>query len=686
MTSPRLYALACAFCFALGAPLSASTTNVRLNSVGFKPALQKRATVLGAAGANAFDVRRVSDNSSAFSGTLGSAFSNADTAETVRVADFSGLTEVNSFYLDVSGVGTSAPFKVGLDVFNAPLTTVMAGFYDQRCGMAVSHTYLGDTFAHAACHTGDGDLNYYSGSGTKDGTGGWHDAGDFGKYTVNAGVTLGCLLQAWERYSSVLQYMQGQAPVAGLPDYLAEVKWELDWLLKMQFPGGRVSHKLTGTNFEGFIMPESDSNTRYFVPFSTDATGQFAAATALASRLYQPYNPAYATTLLNAAWAAYGSLTTTGYTGAAQGAFSTGGYDSGAGNDNNTRIWAAAELWETTGDPAVLAYLESRISAKGPNKIDWGFDWGNVANLGMFTYAQSARAGKNAVLEADVKADIKTAADAQAANAGSHGYGFAPNYYTWGINGIAARQCLTLDVANRLYPSVAYLNAAQSQLGFLFGRNYYCRSFVTGIGVSPPMNPHDRQSASDGVTAPRPGHLVGGSHRYTGTLPTGVDATHWTDDQNRYETNEIAINWDGALVYALAMQAAAFPPPPTPTVTPTPTATLTPCPLCTPTPTATSTPVQGLVPRVYPNPVNLNDTDAVSRVTHFDQVEPGTAVQVYNVIGDKVWEFSLTGNPSRDYWDGVNANGATVATGVYLFLFKQPSGKQTMLRVAVIRE
>ncbi|MBN1561919.1 glycoside hydrolase family 9 protein, partial [candidate division KSB1 bacterium] len=74
------------------------------------------------------------------------------------------------------------------------------------------------------------------------------------------------------------------------------------------------------------------------------------------------------------------------------------------------------------------------------------------------------------------------------------------------------------------------------------GRNYYNRSFVTGLGLNPPMYPHDRRSGADDVAAPWPGYIVGGGHSATG----------WVDEQGSFATNEIAINWQGALIYALA--------------------------------------------------------------------------------------------------------------------------------------
>ncbi len=88
-----------------------------------------------------------------------------------------------------------------------------------------------------------------------------------------------------------------------------------------------------------------------------------------------------------------------------------------------------------------------------------------------------------------------------------------------------------------------YRAACQDALNFLFGRNYYCRSFVTGVGFNPPEHPHDRRSAADHIVEPWPGYLVGGPN---------PKATDWKDIQDDARLNEIAINWNSALIYALA--------------------------------------------------------------------------------------------------------------------------------------
>jgi endoglucanase len=98
---------------------------------------------------------------------------------------------------------------------------------------------------------------------------------------------------------------------------------------------------------------------------------------------------------------------------------------------------------------------------------------------------------------------------------------------------------------NTRRPSTArvYRETCLDALNHLFGRNGYGRSFVTGVGFHPPLHPHDRRSGGDNVADPWPGYLVGGPHPRAGD---------WHDEQTDYRTNEIAINWNAALVYALA--------------------------------------------------------------------------------------------------------------------------------------
>lgn len=517
-------------------------TRIRMNSIGFMPEQSKKATIAG----NCTEFYIVRENGEVVCTGKPTSMYNNDTGEQLNIVDFTQVSQEGTYLLVVPGIGKSTAFKIAKDVYVEPYKASMLAMYLARCGTSVSVTYNGKTYAHGACHTRDGYLDSITGQhNIKDGTKGWHDAGDYNKYVVNAGISVGSMLFAWEQFKDKLEKIQLTMPenTNAMPDFLDEIKYETDWLLTMQYPdgSGKVSHKLTTKDFGGFILPEQETTDRFFTPWGSPATADFVAMLAMASRAFRPYDTAYADKCLNAAKVSYAFLKANpNNTNPNQSGYSTGGYDT---TDPDDRLWAAAEMWETTGDSSYLSDFEARAEAFS-KKIDVDFDWGNVKNLGMFTYLLSNRSGKNQTLYNTVKSALLSAADSIVSTADSHGYGrtLGSTYY-WGCNGTVARQTMVLQIANKLSPKSDYIDASLDAISFLLGRNYYDRSFITGVGLNPPKSPHHRPSGGDSVNEPWPGYLIGGG------WPGAKD---WVDNQDDYETNEVAINWNAALIYALA--------------------------------------------------------------------------------------------------------------------------------------
>lgn len=517
--------------------------NIHLNSLGFLTDGSKSAAIPQSC--TSFQLVSVSTGDIVFEGeALGPKYQK-DVDQEVWQLDFSDYQKPGNYYLEVPGDGRSDEFKIAKDAFNFAAVTSMRAFYLWRCGMAVDGEFAGNHYHQDACHLNDGYEDYIGKKGSKrDGTGGWHDAGDHGKYVVNAGISLGVLFYAWDHFQPQLEKMDLDLPetAPGFPDFLQELKWETDWILKMQYPdgSGKVSHKLTRKNFSGFIMASDDDAKRYFTEWSSAATADFVGIMAMAARYFKPYDAAYAKKCLDAAWVSYLFLQENPeYKRFDQGDFRTGGYQS---KDEDDRLWAAAELWATTGEESCLRDFEKRAAAMDFEiKEDW--DWRNVSNLAMYSYALSSRKGKNPEVENSIKNNIIANADALVEKAAADVYSRAlGGRYYWGCNGTVARQTVNLQVANRIQPNPKYKQAVIGIVDHIFGKNYYNRSYVTGIGINPPMHPHDRRSGADKIDAPWPGYLVGGGH----------SATDWVDKQESYSHNEIAINWQAALVYALA--------------------------------------------------------------------------------------------------------------------------------------
>nr|WP_321452675.1 glycoside hydrolase family 9 protein [uncultured Carboxylicivirga sp.] len=522
----------------------AQKTSIKVNSLGFRPNDAKYASVTQSANST-FTIVDNQTQKTVLVGEINQPVFQKDVNEKVARIDFSKLNQPGKYFIKIGDV-TSSVFQINKDVYQSALYTSMRAFYLWRCGDAVEGEHDGHTFKHDACHAEDGYIAYgEEKEQKKDGVGGWHDAGDYGKYTVNAGVTVGALFLAWEHYHDNLSKLDLHLPTdksnADYPDFLKEIKYEIDWLFKMQYNdgSGRVSHKLTRKNFSGFIMPEEDNEKRYFTTWSSAATADFVALMAMASRNFKQYDKVYADRCLAAAKISYQCLLDhPEHVKFEQGEFSTGGYQT---DDTDDRLWAASEMWLTTGEKLYLNDFEQRLSAiDNPVELNW--DWGNVGNLGVFGYVLHPDKAQNKDLYKKVKEAVIAVADSIVISTQHDVYGRPMDKYFWGCNGTVARQAINLSVANKLKSDKKYTDASVSIVGHLFGCNYYGRSYVTGLGINPPMNPHSRRSAADSIDAPWPGYIVGGGHT----------ATDWVDEVASYSHNEIAINWQAGLVYLLS--------------------------------------------------------------------------------------------------------------------------------------
>ena len=518
---------------------------IRMNTVGFLPGAVKRATIAGEA--TEFRVLDAATGAVALAGVLEGPVRTAptDTDEVVRVADFSALTAAGRYVLEIPGVGRTEAFAIGPQIWNEPYQIVTRGMYLWRCGVAVKGEWKGRTFAHGPCHLGDGLLDAVGGpaGATRPSLGGWHDAGDYNKYVVNAGVSVGLMFKAWEYFRDRIERVPLDLPESGkgLPDLLAELKFEFDWLFTMQAEDGSVYHKVTAREFRYWGAPDQDPSPRFFTPWSSTATADLVAMMALGARHFREFDPAYADRCLAAARRSWGFLLANPENhDADQTGFRTGTY---AAPDPVHRLWAAAELWETTGDVALLAEFERR--AQTVEFTLAGPDWGNVRDLALGTYLSASRqearsAGLVRRLTGSLLGQAGRIVENCRVNPHGRPLGAAKGAFFWGCNGSVAAQTYLLHLADRLspQPEPAYRRTAQEALAYLFGRNFHGRSYVTGLGANPPQHLHDRRGEPAW-----PGYLVGGPH---------PDARMYFDVQADPSRNEIAINWNASLIYALA--------------------------------------------------------------------------------------------------------------------------------------
>ncbi len=532
------------------------------DQLGYLPNAPKLVTLRSPSAA--FTVRAVSSGAVVLQGRPGPARDDSASGDRVQIADISQVRQPGMYVLETDA-GKSASFEIGNDVYRHALWLTMRGYYGQRCGCDVD---LGNGYSHPACHAA-GEFHKTSGkSGPVKNHGGWHDAGDYGRYAVNSGISTGTLLWAWEMCNGAVSKLDLKIPESGrkLPDFLAEIRWNLDWMLSLQDADGGVWHKQTSENFCSFVMPQDDHSVSYVIgtgsaPYkSTCATADLAAVAAIGARCFGPFDDAYAKSCLEAAKRAYAwASKNPDVTFRNPEGIRTGEY--GDGDCRDEMLWAAAELWRTSGEEQYrqafetgVAYLRtgSGLRVKAPA-------WNDLSALALWTYAMAGRKGASSELLAQIRESSARESDTLVQNSRQSGYGntLALSDYTWGSNAVAGNQSMQLIVTDRLQKNDEFRQAAAENLHYLLGRNCWDLSWVTQLGTKAFQHPHHRPSGADNIAAPWPGLLSGGPNVHPSDppgrlMPKRPPMHMYADDQSAYSMNEICINWNAPLVFLLA--------------------------------------------------------------------------------------------------------------------------------------
>lgn len=538
------------------------TTAIIVDQVGYLPNLPKVALVVSTQPANEFALRQSDNGAVVFRRKLSAPVDDADSGDRVQAADFSEWDKAGTYYLEVADVGRSWDFAIGPNVYSRAFYLAMRAFYGQRCGTAVDLGAEFPGYKHAACHLA-GAFHVSSGkTGPHVSAKGWHDAGDYGRYVVNSGISTGELLWAWELFGPRLSKIKLNLPESGngTPDILNEVRWNLDWMLSMQDDDGGVWHKQTSENFAPFIVPEQDKSISYVIgsgkePYkSSCATADFAAVMAIAARAFQPFDSAYALKCQVAAenaWAwieKYPNETFRNSDGVV-----TGGY--GDNDCSDEHLWAASELWRTTKREVYERYFldhyrQFTAGIRPPS-------WSRVAALGLWTYLLGG--GRNAEAVGAIRQASTKAADEIVHRTAKDAYRISmmKSDFVWGSNGVAANYGVQLLIANAIHPDSRYVQTAAENLHYLLGRNTFSLCWVTQLGENPFRHPHHRPSAADRNAEPWPGMLSGGPNQFPQDaamrkLPKLPPMKMYLDEQESYASNEIAINWNAPLAWVAA--------------------------------------------------------------------------------------------------------------------------------------
>ncbi len=571
--------LAVAASLAVAAPVAvaapaATTPYILVDQFGYLPAMRKLAVIadpqVGFNAADAFapgtgngqyQVRRWNDDAVVMSGTLvpwNGGATHAQSGDRGWRFDFSSVTAPGSYYVwdSARSVG-SGRFDIGDGAYDTALRAAQRVFFYQRLGFSKQAPYADPRWTDGVAYEGPGqDTEARSRWAKTDATtardlrGGWMDAGDTNKYTTFAHEAVVPLLDAYRSNPAVFGDDLGIPESGnGVPDLLDEVRWELDFLTRMQDASGTggLLQKLGTDNFNGTASPpSSDARPRYYVPECTSATLSGASMFAAAAATYRtlPSQQAFATQMLQRAEQAWtrAKATTLAFT-----TFQTdcddldvksGDADRTADQQVALALRAATGLYEVTGKAEYADFVAARHASVPPMSYPWWGPYDTPVQNGLLRHA--SQPGVSASLAATIRNQKASqngvmSIDQLAADLDLYRAYMPDEQYHWGSNLVRGHVGnLNLDFVEfgiNAAQAAAYREVAEQHLHWLHGANplrTVMLSAANPLGAEASIDEIYHAWFDDGTiydnaqTSPRgpaPGYVPGGPNKYySGTV------------------------------------------------------------------------------------------------------------------------------------------------------------------------
>lgn len=564
---------------------------IYVNQVGYLREGEKRAVI-----SFPCDSFRLEDEKGriCYRGTVSRFGYDKSSGDRVVTADFSEYNIPGTYRVCTDGADEESPgFVIGDHAYDKLLQDLMKAFYYLRCGMELTEAHAGK-FVHGACHLGPAKV-WEDPSRSYEISGGWHDAGDYGRYITAGACALAHLLYGYQMFPETMGSLELHIPESGngVPDVLNECRYELEWFLKLQREDGAVYHKASTAQHAPFVMPQEDLEQLYLFPISSMATADFAAICARASQLYRKYDALFADRLAKAAKRSYGWLEEHPEFVGFRNPEGCGTGEYGERDDDSNRFWAAAELYALTGEKK---YHEDMVKAMEKPFPPAALGYGEVGGFGLLAYLLCDRKQEQDIRERFLEAFVREAAQRVRVSE-ECGYGVAMMEweYFWGSNMGVLKQGMTFAIADyfgleervreaaktaklpekRVRPGESREESCQqghrevrgwsmrdhaaAQLDYLLGQNALGISYVTGNGERAFCHPHLRPAHADGIEECMPGMVSGGPSGHPadpvgrelipeGTPPMKSYVDHWMC----YSLNEVTIYWNSPAVFVTA--------------------------------------------------------------------------------------------------------------------------------------
>ncbi len=535
----------------------ANRNEIAVNELGYHPNYPKLALVyLETESAEVFQLLDAQTRQPVFEAPVRETM-NRDrlTGESVAELDFSVFDKPGTYKLFIpEQMYSSSPFEISHSVYNEVFYAAMESFYYHRCGTGVDND---SPWGYPVCHIED--ARYYDRPDrTRDVSGGWHDAGDYGKFVVTTAVSAAFQLYLFENNQEQLERITLNIPDCNseLPDMLKETKWGLEWLLRMQREDGGVYFKVSEKRWSGEYLPHKDPDTRYLFEVSSTATADVAAVAALAARIYAFYDPDFSERLKRASLKAWDFLEKHPDIVPAGGFKNPSDVIGGEYRDSrdlDERLWASVELYRLTGRETFHRwFLQHYRQLGGPQAPP--VSWQNVEGFAWNSYLRVPESYRDPDAYALITERLVSYADRLLQRMNSNGYRIilSEDEFYWGSNSVVAGYAFDLLQAYEVTGELSYKTAALDQLHYLLGRNPMRISYVTGVGYHSVQNPYHQLSMMLKQSKPVPGMLVGGpnnQNHLNGVRLSGYPAKAFEDKSRNYMVNEPAINYTASLIY-----------------------------------------------------------------------------------------------------------------------------------------
>ncbi|MCD7800197.1 MAG: glycoside hydrolase family 9 protein [Ruminococcus sp.] len=628
--------------------------NISLNQVGYYANRTKKATIVSDTGNLPFEVVDES-GTVVYSGTTGEAKADADSGNTVTIADFSEVRTagtytvkcngsesysfevfdsdggvyqemtkdaLNYFFLNRGNQNTTAEYISGgyadssvLNTRNQPIYSSVEEHTEALTitGSAVRTTdiaYIADEWKDNYLFDGS---DVPTNNGTIDVTGGWYDAGDYGKYVVNGGISVWTLQNIYERAmvngttdkwadnNTDIMYIPESGN--GYPDILDEAAVELDWFINcMQRDDGMVYHKTHDYKWTALAtLPSQDVGPdgktqliRIVKPVTYAATLNLAATGAQGYRVWKDIDATRAQGYLDAAVKAYNAAKALYDTGATEldgnSLYAPMDQSVGGGPYGDTEVrddfyWAACELYAATGDETYKTDLEGYSQAYevvsslegGENSGSFSsFNWGCTGSLGSISLALNSTGNVDDEAVQKCQDSIVSTADVYIAKEDEQGYGIPYQQatyadgdttvtgYEWGSNSFVVNNAIVMGYAYDITGDGKYVDGVTTAMDYILGRNPMENSYVTGYGSHYTKYVHHRYwsylldttfpLAPAGVLSGGPNSAmqdpyIKGAGYKVGTLAPQLC---YLDHIEAWSANECTINWNSPLAWVVS--------------------------------------------------------------------------------------------------------------------------------------